>query len=68
MFYQLLIWFWPVNEMIELVCGMPAPQFGDESFVRSKIRAGSSFKQFLCFVLLFLFYYCLIELQIGFYS
>jgi hypothetical protein len=25
------MWFWPVNEMIELVSGMPAPQFGDES-------------------------------------
>jgi hypothetical protein len=25
------MWFWPVNEMIELVSGMPAPQFGDKS-------------------------------------
>jgi hypothetical protein len=25
------MWFWPVNEMIELVSGMPAPQLGDES-------------------------------------
>jgi hypothetical protein len=25
------MWFWPVNEMTELVFGMPAPQFGDES-------------------------------------
>jgi hypothetical protein len=25
------MWFWPVSEMIELVSGMPAPQFGDES-------------------------------------
>jgi hypothetical protein len=29
--YQLLMWFWPVNEVIELVSGMPAPQFWDES-------------------------------------
>jgi hypothetical protein len=26
-----LMWFWPVNEMTELVSGMPAPQCGDES-------------------------------------
>jgi hypothetical protein len=25
------MYFWPVNEMIELVSGMPAPQFRDES-------------------------------------
>jgi hypothetical protein len=25
------MWFWAVNEMIELVSGMPVPQFGDES-------------------------------------
>jgi hypothetical protein len=25
------MWFWPVNEMIELVSGMPAPQLGDET-------------------------------------
>jgi hypothetical protein len=25
------MWFWPVNEMTELVSGMPAAQFGDES-------------------------------------
>jgi hypothetical protein len=25
------MWFWPVNEMIELVSGMPASQFRDES-------------------------------------
>jgi hypothetical protein len=29
--WKLLMWFWPVNEMIELVSGMPAPQFGEES-------------------------------------
>jgi hypothetical protein len=32
-FYQfLLMWFRPVNEMIELVSGIPAPQFGDYSY------------------------------------
>jgi hypothetical protein len=31
LFYQLLMLFWPVNEMIQLVSGMPTPQFGDES-------------------------------------
>jgi hypothetical protein len=38
------MWFWPVNEMTELVSGMPAPQFGDESsFVRgSDLVQGSS--------------------------
>jgi hypothetical protein len=30
-FYQLLMWFSPVNEMIELISGMPAPQFGYET-------------------------------------
>jgi hypothetical protein len=29
-FYQLM-WFWRVNEMTELVSGMPALHFGDES-------------------------------------
>jgi hypothetical protein len=29
------MWFWPVNETTELVSGMPAPQFGDES---SRVR------------------------------
>jgi hypothetical protein len=29
--YFIDLWFWPVNEMIELVSGMPAPQFGEES-------------------------------------
>jgi hypothetical protein len=28
--YQLLMWCWPVNEMIKVVSGMLAPQFGDE--------------------------------------
>jgi hypothetical protein len=31
-FNQLLLWLWPVNEMIELVSGLPAPEFEDESF------------------------------------
>jgi hypothetical protein len=39
------MWLSPVNEMTELVSGMPAPQFGEES----SFRAGSMFKQFLCF-------------------
>jgi hypothetical protein len=30
-YHELLMWFWPGNEMIELVSGMPAPQFADES-------------------------------------
>jgi hypothetical protein len=25
------MWFWFVNEIIEFVSGIPAPQFGDES-------------------------------------
>jgi hypothetical protein len=41
------MWFWPVNEMTELVSGMPAPQFGDESSECEKIRAGSKFKRFV---------------------
>jgi hypothetical protein len=36
--------------MTELVSGMPAPQFGDESSLSVRIRAGSRFKRFLCFV------------------
>jgi hypothetical protein len=24
------MWLWTVNEMIELVSGMPTPQFGDD--------------------------------------
>jgi hypothetical protein len=31
MIYQLLMWFRPVNEMIEFVSDMSAPQFGDEA-------------------------------------
>jgi hypothetical protein len=44
MFYQLLMLFWPVNEMTELVSGMPEPQFGDEySWVRgSELVHGSN--------------------------
>jgi hypothetical protein len=44
--------FWRVNEMIQLVSGKPAPQFGDESSLSVRIRAGSRFKRFLCFVLI----------------
>jgi hypothetical protein len=38
------MWFWPVNEMTELVSGMPAPQLGHESSgVRgSELLQGSS--------------------------
>jgi hypothetical protein len=38
------MWFRPVNEMIELVSGIPAPQFGDYSYwVRgSELVQGSS--------------------------
>jgi hypothetical protein len=38
------MWFCPVNEMIELVSGIPAPQFGGEfSWVRgSELVQGSS--------------------------
>jgi hypothetical protein len=37
--------------MIELVSGMPAPQFGDESSLSARIRSGSRAKRYLCFVL-----------------
>jgi hypothetical protein len=30
---------------------MPATQFGDESSLNARIRAGSRYKRFLCFVL-----------------
>jgi hypothetical protein len=30
--------FWPVNEMTELVSGMTAPQFGDESSLSVSIK------------------------------
>jgi hypothetical protein len=39
------MWLWPVNEVIELVSGMPAPQFGDES---SRMRF-----QHVCFILIY---------------
>jgi hypothetical protein len=29
--YQLLMWLWPVNGMIELFFGKPPPEFVDES-------------------------------------
>jgi hypothetical protein len=38
--------------MIELVSVMPAPKFGDESSLSARIRAGSRFSRFLCFVLI----------------
>jgi hypothetical protein len=41
----LLIRFWPVNEMTELVSGMPVPQFGDES---SWVLAVPVFRFYLC--------------------
>jgi hypothetical protein len=40
--------------MIELVSGMPAPQFRRRIFVSAKIRAGSRFKRFLCFILIYI--------------
>jgi hypothetical protein len=39
-----------MNEIIELVSDMPVPQFWDESLLSARIRTGSRFKQFLCFV------------------
>jgi hypothetical protein len=41
------MWFWPVNEMSELVSGIQG-----RTFMSARIRAGSRFKQFLCFVLI----------------
>jgi hypothetical protein len=38
--------------MIELVSGMPVPQFGDESSLSARIGTGSRFKQLLCFSLI----------------
>jgi hypothetical protein len=38
--------------MIELVSDRPAPQFGAESSLGVRIRAGSRIKGFLCFVLI----------------
>jgi hypothetical protein len=38
--------------MIELISGMPAPQFEDESSLSSRIRVGPRFKRFPCFVLI----------------
>jgi hypothetical protein len=36
--------------MVELVSDMPASQFGGANLVCARIRAGSRFKRFLCFV------------------
>jgi hypothetical protein len=41
--------FWPVNEMAAFAFGMPAPHFED-IFVSATTRAGSRFKEFLCFI------------------
>jgi hypothetical protein len=51
MFYQLLMWFWPVNELIELVSSMPAPHSRDES---SWLRGSELFQCLIgsCFVLI----------------
>jgi hypothetical protein len=38
--------------MIELVSGTPERQFGDGSSISARIRAGSRFERFLCFVLI----------------
>jgi hypothetical protein len=45
-FYLLSMWFWLINETIDFISGMPAPQFGDEySWVRgSQLVQGSRFK------------------------
>jgi hypothetical protein len=45
-FYQFVTWFSAANEMTELDSGMPAPQFGEESLLSSRIGAGSGFKRF----------------------
>lgn len=50
--YKLLMRFWRVNEMIELVSGKLKPQFGDESSFSARIRAGSRLKRFPSFVLI----------------
>jgi hypothetical protein len=36
--------FWPISGMIELVSGIPAPQFGGRIFASARIRAGSRLK------------------------
>jgi hypothetical protein len=38
------MWFWPVDERIELVSGMPAPQFGDEDQSWFKVPAEPVFR------------------------
>jgi hypothetical protein len=49
--------------MIELVSGMPARQLGDESSLSARIRAGSRFKQFLCFVLINVRYFSVPQVE-----
>jgi hypothetical protein len=46
--------------MIELVSGMPEPQFEDESCLNARIRASPRFKQLLCFVLSDVRCFCLL--------
>jgi hypothetical protein len=46
-FYQLLMWVLPVNEMIELVSVMPAPRFGDESSWVQESELDQSLRWFL---------------------
>jgi hypothetical protein len=54
-FFQLLIWFLHVNEMTEIVSGLPAPQYGEESswVLGSELVQGSNGScvsfQLICF-------------------
>jgi hypothetical protein len=57
--YQILMWFWPVNEMIELVSGTPVAQFGAES---SWVRAWELVQSSTAPV--FRFYWCVTSLRI----
>jgi hypothetical protein len=51
-FYQLLMWFWLINEMFEPCFQCASTSIWWEMFVSARIRAGSRFKRFLCFVLI----------------
>jgi hypothetical protein len=46
------MWLWPVNEMIEIIFSILPPQFGEESSLSVRIRAGSRFRQFLSFIVI----------------
>jgi hypothetical protein len=46
------MWFWPVNEMTELVSGTTTPQFRGRIFASARMRAGSRSRRFLCFALI----------------